>query len=102
MALPAVVALMAVVLVVGAAAASQLAVTGGARAGARAAALGQSDAEIEAAARATAGGSVTVTIDRGGAMVRVTCTRSVAVPPFGQRLASASAAAACEPARGCG
>ncbi|MDR2564786.1 MAG: hypothetical protein LBC97_01760 [Bifidobacteriaceae bacterium] len=100
--LPAVVGLMAIVLVIGSAAVSQLAVAGGARAGARAAALGQNDTEIQAAAQAVAGGGVTVQVSRGDGLVRVTCARAVPVPPFGHRLAHAEAVAACEPARGCG
>jgi hypothetical protein len=102
LALPAVVALMAVVLAVASAALGQLTMVGAARAGARAAALGHDDVQIEAAAGVIGGDGISVTISRGGGLVRVTCARPLAVPPFGQRLASAQAVAACEPTRGCG
>ncbi|MDR0594818.1 MAG: hypothetical protein LBG60_16540 [Bifidobacteriaceae bacterium] len=100
--MPAVIALMVLVLAVGSAAVGQLAAAGAARAGARAAALGQTDSQIEAAAEAVGGGGLTVTVSRSGGLVEVTCQRRLAVPPFGQRLTSAKAVAACEPARGCG
>ncbi|MDR0626103.1 MAG: hypothetical protein LBG11_02390 [Bifidobacteriaceae bacterium] len=102
LALPAVVALMAVVLAVGSAAAGQIAMVSGARAGARAAALGLSDAEVSAAAEAVAGVSASVSVSRADGLVRVHCSRSVPVPPFGFRTAQATVVAVCEPARGCG
>jgi hypothetical protein len=100
--LPAVVALMAVLLMVGSAAVSQISLVGAARAGARAAALGESDAAIRAAAQATAPLAVNVRLERGGGLVRVTCTATTNLAILGHRVLEASAAAACEPARGCG
>ncbi|MDR1188171.1 MAG: pilus assembly protein [Bifidobacteriaceae bacterium] len=99
--LPAVVALMAILLAAGSAAVNQIALTAAARAGARAAALGLADAEVEAAAEAV-GGTLTISVSRGDGLVTVKCGRQVAIPPFGSRAVRAEAAAMCEPARGCG
>lgn len=71
-ALPAVVLVLAVLLVTAAATAAQLRCADGARAGARLAALGEPDAAVVVAARRVAGGSVDVAVSRGDPWVEVT------------------------------
>ncbi|MDR1442145.1 MAG: pilus assembly protein [Bifidobacteriaceae bacterium] len=102
LALPAVMVLLAVLLTAGAATVSKVSLAGAARAGARAAALGEDDSAVRAAAEAVGGSPLVVGVVRGGGLVRVTCGRQLAVPPFGSRLANVEAVAMCEPARGCG
>jgi Flp pilus assembly protein TadG len=99
-ALPVVVAVLAAVLGVGAAAAAHLSCADGARAAAREAALGSSDAEVVAVAQHVAGPGATVTVDRDAAWVRVEVRRP-AVAWFdgagGPLTATGSATARVEP-----
>lgn len=100
LALPAVAALAALLLALGAAALSQMCCADAARAGAREAALGSDNAGISAAVRLLAGEDARVAIDRQDGLVTVVVERQVALP--GRTLtASAAATAACEPDRGC-
>jgi len=100
LALPAVVALAALLLSLGAAALSQMRCADAARAGAREAALGSDNAGISATVRLLAGQDTRVTIDRQDSWVTVRVERQVPLP--GRVLtASAAATAACEPDRGC-
>lgn len=71
-ALPAVVLVLAVLLVTAAASAAQLRCADGARAGARLAALGEPDAAVTDVARRVAGGAVEVAVSRGEPWVEVT------------------------------
>jgi len=75
-ALPAVVAVLGAVLAVGTAAAAHLSCADGARAGARQAALGSSDAEVVAVAQRVAGAGAAVAVDHDGVWVRVEVRRS--------------------------
>ncbi|MDR2113944.1 MAG: pilus assembly protein [Bifidobacteriaceae bacterium] len=102
MMLPAVAALAALIIGLGSAAVQQLQLHDAARAGARAAALGQSDSEIGATAGAAAGRAVTVDVERNAGLVTVRCRGTVWLPLLGGRNGEADAVAACEPARGCG
>lgn len=99
-ALPAVVAVLGAVLAVGAAATAHLACADGARAAARQAALGSSDAEVVTVAQHVAGAGAAVTVDRDGVWVRVEVRRS-AVGQLGGAggalTATASATARVEP-----
>jgi len=106
LALPAVTLLLAAVLVLGSAGVGQLRCADAARAGARAAALGEPSARIVGIVQQVAGGGATVAVDRadaGGAAgaewVRVTVTRAVGAGPFARAplRASASAVARVEP-----
>lgn len=99
LALPAVVLLLAAVLVLGSAATGQLRCADAARAGARAAALGEDTAAITAIAGRLAGSGASVGVDRGGGWVTVTVSRSVVAGPFGggPLRAQASAVARVEP-----
>jgi len=106
LALPAVTVLLATVLVLGSAGFGQLRCADAARAGARAAALGESSAQIVAIAQRVAGSEATVAVDHedaggaaGGAWVTVTVTRSVGAGPFARAplRANASAVARVEP-----
>ncbi|MDR2348918.1 MAG: pilus assembly protein [Bifidobacteriaceae bacterium] len=100
--LPAVVSLLALLAGFGSAAASNLQVHDAARAGARIAALGGSDAEVAAVASQAAGRAVTVSVSRADGLVSVECTALTAIPLLGSRELAARAVAACEPGRGCG
>lgn len=83
LALPAVGLLLVAVLVLGSAVVSQLRCADAARAGARAAALGEQSAQIAAIAGRVAGAGAEVAIDRRGEWVTVTVSRAVAaVGPF--------------------
>ena len=77
LALPAVVLLLAAVLTLGSALAGQLRCADAARAGARAAALGEGAAEIAAIAGRIAGDRATVGVSTEGAWVTVTVSGSV-------------------------
>jgi Flp pilus assembly protein TadG len=103
-ALPALTAFLAVLLAVGVVVISQVRCVEGARAGAREAALGSSDADIARVVGAVAGGRVRTTVARSHGMVTVTVTMPIAwgdlaIP--GRYEVDASAHAACEPDRGC-
>ncbi|MCL3861373.1 TadE family type IV pilus minor pilin [Actinotalea sp. K2] len=76
--LPAVVLLLAVLLVTAAATTVQLRCADGARAGARVAALGQDDAQVAAVARRVAGDAVVVSVRREPPFVEVTVEGAVA------------------------
>jgi hypothetical protein len=99
-ALPAVVVVLAAVLGVAAAAATHLSCADGARAAAREAALGSSDAQIVAVAQHVAGSGASVVIDRDAVWVRVEVRRP-AVTWFagtgGPFTATGSATARVEP-----
>lgn len=99
LALPAVVLVVAVLLVTAAAAATQLRCADAARAGARVAALGQPDAEVAAVARRLAGDRVAVEVVRDPPWVRVTVSASAPGSWFtaGSLGLSASATAWLEP-----
>jgi Flp pilus assembly protein TadG len=104
-ALPAVLALLAFLLGLGGAVVTQVRCADGARAGARAAALGLSDGEVAAAARQAAGGASNASVSRSAGAVTVTVTTPVRMAAFGlgpEREAKAAATSACEPTRGCG
>ena len=98
-ALPAVVLVLAVLLVTGAAAATQLRCADAARAGARVAALGQGDAQVAEVARRVGGATLVVAVERADPWVEVVVSTSTAGAWFtGGRLAvSASATAWVEP-----
>ncbi|QTE29714.1 TadE family type IV pilus minor pilin [Pengzhenrongella sicca] len=102
-ALPAVTLLLLALLVLGAAAAGQLRCADAARAGARAAALGETAAEIAAIAERLAGDGATVAVTGTGTgtdgWVTVTVSRPIAAGPFGAGPlhAHASASARVEP-----
>lgn len=99
LALPAVVLVMAVLLVTAGAATVQLRCAEGARAGARVAALGQSDAEVVAVARRVAGPGAVVDVQREPPWVEVAVSADVPGSWFtGGRLEiSASATGWIEP-----
>ncbi|MDR0945415.1 MAG: pilus assembly protein [Bifidobacteriaceae bacterium] len=101
-ALPAVALLLVAVMALGALGVAQLRCQDGARAGARAAALGLDDAAIRAAGQRSAGPDAGVAVGRAGGIVTVTVSRGLALPGLGSRRLAARAAAACEPERGCG
>jgi len=98
--LPAVVVLLVAVLTVAAAGIAQLRCADGARAGARAAALGSQDAAVDA--RRVAGDGARVAIATAGGWVTVTVSADVAGLPFGGGAlrASASSVARVEPSSG--
>jgi Flp pilus assembly protein TadG len=98
-ALPAVTLLLAAVLVLGSAASGQLRCADAARAGARAAAIGEDPSEIVAIANRVAGAGASVGVDVSGVWVTVTVGRSVLAGPFagGPLRAQASAVARVEP-----
>jgi hypothetical protein len=105
MAIPAVVAFLAFVLALGGVVGAQVTCADAARAGARAAALGENDAAVRATVRSLAGPTATVSIARDAQSVRLTVAKPVQLGPVGlgaTKQASASAMARCEPARGCG
>jgi hypothetical protein len=102
LALPSVVALIALLAGVGSAGVGQLRLADAARSGARAAALGHGDSQVASVASQAAGGAVQVEVGRGDGLVRVRCSGPLWVPLLGARTLSAEAVAACEPARGCG
>jgi hypothetical protein len=102
LALPAVVALLGLLAGFGSAAVSQLQAHDAARAGARAAALGWTDAEVAAVAAQAAGGPVKVAVSRANGLVTVECAGTAAIPLLGAQAVTALAVAACEPSRGCG
>ena len=99
LALPAVVLLLVAVLTLGSAVVGQLRCADAARAGARAAALGEGSAEIAAIAGRVAGDGATVGVSRTGVWVTVTVGGSVlAGPDLGGSLHThASAVARVEP-----
>lgn len=76
LALPAVVLVLAVLLVTASAAALQLRCADGARAGARLAAIGEPDAAVTEVARRVAGAGVDVSVSRSDPWVEVTVTAS--------------------------
>ncbi|MGV8965997.1 MAG: TadE family type IV pilus minor pilin [Cellulomonas sp.] len=98
-ALPAVALLLAAVLVLTSAAVGQLRCADAARAGARAAALGEQPAEVRAIAEHVAGREAVIGVDTGAGWVTVTVSRAVGVGPFaGAPLrARATATARVEP-----
>jgi hypothetical protein len=101
-ALPAVAALLAFALALGAGIVTQLRCGDGARAGAREAALGGADTAVAAAARAAAGGEgVLVSVVRSGGEVVVSVTARVEILGLGRAI-TGRATAACEPDRACG
>lgn len=99
LALPAVVLLLAAVLTLGSALVGQLRCADAARAGARAAALGEGSAEIAAIAGRVAGDGATVAISTAGGWATVTVSGSVlAAADLGGPLRThASAVARVEP-----
>ena len=99
LALPAVAFLLAAVLVLGSAAIGQLRCADAARAGARAAALGDPPSDITAIAERVAGGGATVTVEERAGWVTVTVSRGVVGGPFRDvpLRANASAVARVEP-----
>jgi len=80
--LPAVVAVLAVVLVLASGATTQLRCADAARAGARAAALGEGIAEVQAVAGRLAGTGAAVRVQRSGTWVTVTVRHGVAAGPL--------------------
>jgi len=97
--LPAVVLVLVVVLTVAAAGMAQLRCADGARAGARAAALGSSEAAADA--RRVAGDGARIAVASSGGWVTVTVSADVASLPWGGPLrASATAVARQEPQAG--
>ncbi|WP_245862623.1 TadE family type IV pilus minor pilin [Sanguibacter antarcticus] len=90
-ALPAVVLVLVAVLVIAAAGIVQLRVTDAARAGARAAAAGETDARAAEIAQRTAGDAVSVSVHRADPWVTVTVAAPVAGGWFGGRGLAASA-----------
>lgn len=99
LALPAVALLLAAVLVLTSASVGQLRCADAARAGARAAALGEEPAEVRAIVERVAGTGAVISVDAGDAWVTVTVSRAVVAGPFaGSPLrAQASAVARVEP-----
>lgn len=99
LALPAVALLLAAVLVLTSAAVGQLRCADAARAGARAAALGEQPTQVRAVAERVAGGSAAIGIDAHDGWVTVSVSRPVGAGPFaGAPLrAHASAIARVEP-----
>jgi len=97
--LPAVALLIGVVLVLASSASAQLRCADGARAGARAAALGESTATVTTTAARVAGTGARVVLEHDGDWVTVTVSRPVASGPLGGAplRASASAVALVEP-----
>jgi len=97
--LPAVVLVLAALLVTGSAAATQLRCADAARAGARVAALGESDAHVLDVARRVGGAAVVVAVDRAEPWVEVTVSSPTAGAWFtaGRLAVSASATAWVEP-----
>jgi hypothetical protein len=97
--LPAVVSVLLAVLLMTSAATTQLRCADGARAGARAAALGEEVATVSATARRVAGPDASVQVQRAGSWVTVTVRRPVTSASLGGLAwsASASASARVEP-----
>ena len=96
--LPAVVTVLAAVLLLSSAATAQLRCADAARAGARAAALGDDSGAVTAIADRLAGGGARVRVDRDGTWVTVTVRRPVASGLFDAGLtATARATARAEP-----
>ncbi|MHC6593874.1 TadE family type IV pilus minor pilin [Arthrobacter sp. C152] len=85
MALPAVVALLAMLLAAAAAGMTQLRIEEGARAGARALARGDSPAAVEGTVRTLAGASASTSVAADGEWLRVTVTDRVP-GPFGSAI----------------
>ncbi|GAA2722009.1 TadE family type IV pilus minor pilin [Cellulomonas aerilata] len=83
LALPAVVGLLVVVLLLASAATSQLRCADAARAGARAAALGEDRALVVAIAQRVAGQGATVTVEAADPWVTVTVRRPLSTGPLG-------------------
>jgi hypothetical protein len=100
--LPAVAAMMVLVLSLGGAVLGQISLANAARAGARAAALGKSDAEIVSVAKTAGPGGAEVTVERADGLVTVRCGLVARLPVVGSRALEAVAVAACEVSRGCG
>ncbi|WP_298459187.1 TadE family type IV pilus minor pilin [uncultured Cellulomonas sp.] len=99
LALPAVVGLLLVVVLLSGAATAQLRCADAARAGARAAALGEDVAEVTAVAGRVAGGGAGVAVSRGGEWVTVTVHRPLGPGPLAPAglTARATATARIEP-----
>jgi hypothetical protein len=99
LALPAVVLVLAVLLVTASATSSQLRYADAARAGARVAALGQDDVEVAAVARRVAADDVAVRVQRDGTWVTVEVSGDLPGSWFtgGALRLSARATAWCEP-----
>jgi len=97
--LPAVVGVLLAVLLLATAATTQLRCADGARAGARAAALGEDAATVSATAVRVAGPGATVRVARDGGWVTVTVRRPVSTAPLGGATwtAQARATARVEP-----
>lgn len=97
--LPAVALLLVALLTVASAAVAQTRCTDAARAGARAAALGESDGEVETTARRLAGEDATIAVSRAGEWVTVEVSSPVGVASWGGSplRAGASAVARVEP-----
>lgn len=91
--LPAVVVLLLACAVLGAAVLGQIRCADAARAGARAAAIGESEEQVVAVAQQLAGDEAAVTVSREGAWVVVEVSRPVAGDLLGLRGLSASATA---------
>lgn len=95
--LPAVALLLVALLTVASAAIGQTRCTDAARAGARAAALGETDATVTATARRVAGGNATVDVGRTGGWVTVDVSTPVGAWEGSPLRAHASAVAKEEP-----
>lgn len=97
--LPAVVLLLVALLTIASSAIAQTRCTDAARAGARAAALGEADREVVATARRLAGGDATISVSRAGGWVTVDVSSPVGSGSWaGSPLrASATATARAEP-----
>jgi hypothetical protein len=97
--LPVVALLVGVVVALAAAAGTQLRCEDAARAGARAAALGQADSDVADVARRVGGAGVRVAVGRDGDWVVVTVTGSVgpSLPAVGGLVVQGSATARAEP-----
>jgi Flp pilus assembly protein TadG len=99
LALPAVVGVLVALLLLSSAATTQLRAADAARAGARAAALGEETTAVTQVAQRLAGAAAGVQVERDGAWVTVTVRRDVALGPMGAGglTASARATARVEP-----
>lgn len=95
--LPAVALLLVALLTVASAAIAQTRCTDAARAGARAAALGETDETVSATARRVAGGSATVDVGRAGGWVTVEVSAAIGAWQGAPVRAHATAVAKAEP-----
>ena len=96
-ALPVVVVLLLAVLALTTTSVARLQVTDAARSAARAAALGEADSVVRAAATRVGGDRVSVQVSRSGPWVDVTVSRSVGGGPFAPFTVAGSATAWVEP-----